>query len=59
MKHWSQSTDFQHISIPVASLKQKVERAYYKCRDGDAAEAQDDLLSAECRMRQAKRRKQK
>lgn len=56
MKHGSQSTDFQHISIAVASLKQNVQRAYHECREGGAADAEDDLVSAEWQIRQAERR---
>ena len=56
-KHWSEETRWQPLSVAVARLKAKVERAYHECRDDDAAQAHDDLTSAEWRLRQAERRR--
>lgn len=57
MKHWSEETNWTPLSAAVQRLKSDVERAYYECRDDDAAAAHDDLVSAEWRLRQSERRR--
>lgn len=57
MKHWSEETGWQPLSVAVARLKRKVEAAYYYGRDDEADAAHDDLVRAEWRLRQAERRK--
>lgn len=57
MKHWSEETNWKPLSVAVASLKRKVEAAYYACDAATADAAHDDLTSAEWRLRQAERRK--
>lgn len=57
MKHWSEETNWQPLSAAVAALKAKVEAAYYRCDDAEAGAAHDDLVSAEWRLRQAERRR--
>lgn len=54
-RHWSNETDFRALGDIVADLKREVERAYYECREDDAAAAHDDLTSAEWRLRAAER----
>lgn len=56
MKHWSESTDWRILSHAVHTLRLKVEASYYACEDEEAGSAHDDLVSAEWRLRQAKRR---
>lgn len=55
MKHWSEETNWQPLSVAVAALKRKVEAAYYHGQEDEADAAHDDLVRAEWRLRQAER----
>ena len=55
MKHWSEETQWQPLSVIVDALKRKVEAAYYRSDEAAADAAHDDLLSAEHRLRMAER----
>lgn len=57
MKHWSEETNWKPLSVAVEALKRKVEAAYYRCDEAEASAAHDDLVSAEWRLRQAERRR--
>lgn len=56
VKNWREETRWQPLSEAVSALKLQVEKAYHECRDQDASDAHDDLVSAEWRLRQAERR---
>lgn len=57
MKHWSEETNWQRLSEVVDRLKEQVNAAI-EARDDFAGEAaHDDLVSAEWRLRQAERRR--
>jgi hypothetical protein len=56
-KHWSEETRWKPLADAVADLKRQVEAAYYLSDEDKAAAAHDDLVSAEWRLRQAERRR--
>jgi len=57
MSDWLDSTDWQRLGDVAACIKRRVEAAYHACDDDTAAEAHDDLTSAEWRLRQAEKRR--
>ena len=57
MQDWRESTDWRRLGDVVADLKRRVEAAYHAADDGAAADAHDDLTSAEWRLRNAEARR--
>lgn len=57
MKHWTEETDWKPLASVVDALKRKVEAAYYRCDEAEANAAHDDLVSAEWRLRQSERQR--
>jgi hypothetical protein len=55
--NWQTSCNAADLEAAVAGLKATVEAAYYRCDDDKAGNAHDELVAAEWRLRQARRRK--
>ena len=57
MKHWSEETNWQRLSDVVDRFKAKVNAAIAARDDATGEAAHEDLVAAEWRLRQAKRRR--
>jgi hypothetical protein len=57
VKHWSEETNWQRLSDVVQALKARVEKAIVDRDDFDGEAAHNDLTSAEWRLCQAERRR--
>lgn len=56
MKNWRDSTDREVLAFHAEALKRAVERAYWFSQEDVAANAHDDLVAVEWRLRQAGRK---
>lgn len=54
-KHWSEATDRNTLQTAVQRLKRACEAAYHRCDEQSAADAHNDLVAAEWRLRRAER----
>ncbi len=57
MKHWSEDTNWQRLSVVVDRLKELVDAAIAARDDFTGEAAHNDLVAAEWRLRQAERRR--
>lgn len=57
MRDWRDGTNWRRLSDVVADLRRRVEKSYHACDDDGAADAHDDLLAAEWRLRRAEERR--
>jgi hypothetical protein len=54
-RHWTEETRVAPLESKVAELKRGIDLAIHECRDDDAEDLHNDLVSAEWRLRVARR----